>query len=226
MNFGITRQHFLRLLATAFAILWLLLAVSPVDRSTWMLENVLVAGSVFTLWSTRRSLPLSTLSYFSVFALLCLHVIGAHFTYSLVPYDSAFRSMSGESLTELFDLRRNHYDRLVHFAYGMLLALPFRELLMLHAGVRGFWSYFLPFDLVLSSSLAYELLEWCAAIVYGGDLGAAFLGTQGDEWDAHRDMALAGLGAALTLLGILLVNRRRRRDLSLEWLQQLEQKRI
>lgn len=134
--------------------------------------------------------------------------------------------MSGESLTELFDLRRNHYDRLVHFAYGMLLALPFRELLMLHAGVRGFWSYFLPFDLVLSSSLAYELLEWCAAIVYGGDLGAAFLGTQGDEWDAHRDMALAGLGAALTLLGILLVNRRRRRDLSLEWLQQLEQKRI
>jgi putative membrane protein len=82
-----------------------------------------------------------------------------------------------------------------------------RELLMRLAGVRGFWSYFLPLDLVMSSSLFYELLEWAAAVVFGGGLGAAFLGTQGDEWDAHRDMALAGIGG---LIAILLVYARNR----------------
>jgi putative membrane protein len=89
---------------------------------------------------------------------------------------------------------------------------------MLRAGVRGFWSYFLPFDLAMSTSLLYELIEWGAALVYGGDLGAAFLGTQGDEWDAHKDMALAGLGAVLALLGTWGLNRLKGRDLTLDWL--------
>lgn len=220
-----TRRNYLRWLASGFACLWLLLAISPLDRATWMLENVLLVGGVVTLWMTRRSLPLSTMAYSMVFALLCLHAVGAHFTYSLVPYDAAFHTFSGASFNDLFDLRRNHYDRLVHFAYGLLLALPFREMLMMHAGARGAWSYVLPFDLVMSSSLAYELIEWAAAVIWGGDLGAAFLGTQGDEWDAHRDMALAGLGALFALLGILLVNRRRGSDLSLDWLESLGQKR-
>jgi putative membrane protein len=138
---------------------------------------------------------------------LGLHAIGAHYTYSLVPYDAAFQSLTGDSLNGVLGLSRNHYDRLVHFGYGFLLALPMRELLMRLAGVRGFWSYFLPLDLVMSSSLFYELLEWAAAVVFGGGLGAAFLGTQGDEWDAHRDMALAGIGG---LIAILLVYARNR----------------
>jgi len=136
-----------------------------------------------------------------------LHAVGAHYTYSLVPYDAAFQNLTGDSLNSVLGLSRNHYDRLVHFGYGFLLALPMRELLMRLAGVRGFWSYFLPLDLVMSSSLFYELLEWAAAVVFGGGLGAAFLGTQGDEWDAHRDMALAGIGG---LIAILLVYARNR----------------
>jgi putative membrane protein len=73
----------------------------------------------------------------------------------------------------------------------------------------------------MSSSLLYELIEWGAAVVYGGDLGAAFLGTQGDEWDAHRDMALAGLGGLIAILGILAINSWRRRDMTLEWFKQV-----
>jgi len=213
-----TRKSYLLVLTAVFALLWALLAINPVDRATWLLENVLLLSGALTLWLSRRVLPLSTASCSMLFVFLCLHAIGAHFTYSLVPYDEAFRSFSGQSLNELLGFTRNHYDRLVHVAYGLLLALPVRELLMLHAGVRGFWSYFLPLDLVMSSSLFYELLEWLAAIVYGGGLGAAFLGTQGDEWDAHRDMLLAALGALFAVLMILAVNLWRRRDMTLDWL--------
>lgn len=216
-----TRERYIKVLAIAFAMLWMTLAIAPYDRATWLLENALLILGVLVLWKTRRSLPLSTASYTLLFVFLCLHAIGAHFTYSLVPYDEAMRNLSGSSISEALGLNRNHYDRLVHFAYGLLLVLPVRELLILFARVRGFWSYFLPLDIVMSTSLLYELIEWGAAVTYGGDLGAAFLGTQGDEWDAHRDMALAGLGGLIAALAILAVNTWRRSDISLDWFASL-----
>lgn len=215
-----TRKSYLLALTALFAVLWLVLAFDPFDRPTWMLENVLLVAGAVILWTTRRVLPLSTPSYTLLFLFLCMHAVGAHFSYSMVPYDEVFRSLSGHSLNELFGFNRNHYDRLAHFGYGLLLVLPLREMLMLHARVRGFWSYFLPLDLVMSSSVLYELIEWLAALVYGGDLGAAFLGTQGDEWDAQRDMALAGLGALLAALAVLALNLWRQRDMTLDWLAQ------
>jgi putative membrane protein len=217
-----SRRSFLVTLVAVFGVLWTALAISPLERDTWVLENTLLVLGALFLWFTRRALPLSTASYSLLFAFFCLHAIGAHFTYSLVPYDDALRTLSGYSLNDAFGLRRNHYDRLVHLAYGALLLLPFRELLMRSAGVRGFWSYFLPLDLVMSTSLLYELIEWGAVVAYGGDLGAAFLGTQGDEWDAHRDMALAGVGGLFAALAVLAVNRLQRRDVTLHWFAQLE----
>ena len=213
-----SRRTYLAILAGAFALLWIALAIQPYNRADWLLENALLAAGVLFLLITRNSIPLSRASYAMVFVFLCLHALGAHYTYSLVPYDEAFRSLTGHSLNGFFGAERNHYDRVIHFAYGLLLFHPFRELLMLRAGVRGFWSWFLPLDLAMSTSLLYELIEWGAAIVYGGDLGAAFLGTQGDEWDAHKDMALAGLGALCALAGIRGINRLKGRDLALDWL--------
>lgn len=202
-----------------YAALWAWLAIDPLDRAAWMLENALVFTAAAVLITTRRVLPLSTLSYTMIFVFMCMHAVGAHYTYSLVPYEEAIRSITGISVDTLLEAHRNHYDRWVHFCYGLLLVLPLRELLMLHAGVRGFWSYFLPLDLVVSSSLFYELLEWGAAVVYGGDLGVAFLGTQGDDWDAQRDMLLAGLGAISTILLVWLVNVLRAQDMTLAWLR-------
>jgi len=204
-----TRRRQLTLLYTAFAVFWLLLAIQPFDRPTWLLENTLVFAGIGLLYGIRRHVPLTITSHVLVVLFLSLHAIGAHYTYSLVPYDAAFQSLTGDSLNGFLGLSRNHYDRLVHFCYGLLLVLPMRELLMHLAGVRGFWSYFLPLDLVMSSSLFYELLEWAAAVVFGGGLGAAFLGTQGDEWDAHRDMALAGIGGLIAILLVYARNRRR-----------------
>jgi len=211
------KKAYITMLAVLFGALWAVLAVAPYDRSDWALENFLLLTGVGVLVATRRVLPLSNASYGLLFVFLCLHAIGAHYTYSLVPWDDALRSLSGSSLNELLGTTRNHYDRVVHLAYGLLLVLPLREWLMRHAGVRGFWSYFLPMDIVLSTSALYELIEWAAALLFGGDLGAAFLGTQGDEWDTHKDMALAALGALVATLAIWAVNRARGSDGTLEW---------
>lgn len=213
-----TRKTYITSLALVYGALWIALAIDPYDRADWALENVLLAIGIVVLVATRRVLPLSDVSYGMLSAFLCLHAIGAHYTYSLVPWDDAMRSVSGASLNDLFGATRNHYDRVVHFAYELLLVLPLREWLMGHAGVRGFWSYFLPLDVVLSTSALYELIEWAAALLFGGGLGAAFLGTQGDEWDTHKDMALAALGALIATLTIWAVNRARGRDTTLGWL--------
>ena len=92
------------------------------------------------------------------------------------------------------------------------------------ADVRGFWGYFLPLDLTMSTSMLYELIEWGAAVVFGGDLGQAYLGTQGDVWDAHKDMALASLGALIAMLVTDAINRRFQRDFAREWAESLRVK--
>ncbi len=102
-------------------------------------------------------------------------------------------------LQQLVGWERNNFDRVVHFTYGLLLAYPMREVFLRVANVRGFWGYFLPLDLTMSTSMLFELIEWAAAEVFGGDLGQAYLGTQGDVWDAHKDMALASLGALFAM---------------------------
>ena len=131
---------------------------------------------------------------------MCLHTIGAHYTYSLVPYDAWCEALTGRTLASFTGWERNHFDRLVHFSYGLLLAYPAREIFLRVADVRGFWGYFLPLDVVMATSMLYELIEWGAASLFGGELGAAYLGTQGDPWDAHKDMALATLGAIVAML--------------------------
>jgi len=118
---------------------------------------------------------------------------------------------------------RNNFDRVVHFAYGLLLAYPVRELFLRVADVRGFWGYFLPLDVVMSTSMLFELIEWLVAAVFaGGD--QTFNGTQGDVWDAHKDMAFATLGALIAMCVIAFVNGRYHRDFAREWNESLRVK--
>ena len=90
--------------------------------------------------------------------------------------------------------------------------------------MSGFWGYFLPLDLTMSSSMFYELVEWAAAELFSGDLGQAFLGTQGDVWDAHKDMAIASVGALLAMLLTAALNYRLQRDFAREWNESLRVK--
>jgi len=196
----INRDKYILVLCSIFLLWSILLAIEPHNRADWALENVLVLLFVLGLGLTYKKYPLSKLSYTLIFIFLMLHEIGSHYTYSQVPYDEWSTKLFGQSINSMLGLERNHYDRLIHFAYGLLLSYPIREIFILKSQVTGFWSYFFPLDLTMSTSLLYELIEWGAATIFAGELGMAYLGTQGDIWDAHKDMALASLGALITML--------------------------
>jgi putative membrane protein len=219
-------RRYLLVLAVLFAILWTALAIDPRYRGDWALENALVAGAVVVIALTYRRLTLSRVSYTLIFLFLCLHEVGAHYTYTEVPYDEWFKALGGQSLDSLLGWERNNFDRVVHFCYGLLLAYPVREIFLRVAAVRGFWGYFLPLDLTMSTSAMYELFEWAAAEAFGGDLGQAYLGTQGDIWDAHKDMALASLGALVAMLITYAINRTLQRDFASEWAESLRVKHV
>lgn len=214
------RRYFL-VLSALFSAWWLLLAIEPYDRADWALENVLVVIGAILLWLTYRHLPLSRVSYTCVFVFLCFHAIGAHYTYALTPYDEWFLALTGTSFNALVGWDRNNFDRIAHFLYGLLLAYPIRELYFRIVDIRGFWGYFLPLDLTASTSMLYELIEWGAAELVGGDLGMAYLGTQGDPWDAHKDMLLAASGAFIAILITLLLNLYLQKDFNREWAHSL-----
>src|SRR4051812_23873492 len=196
-----------KILLGAFLLYDVAWAIRPVDVKDWALENVLsVLFLAFLVWGYRLGFRFTNISYTCMFVFLCLHTIGAHYTYSLVPYNEWTRRLFGTPLNDWFGFQRNHFDRLVHFSFGLLMAYPIRELFMRVAGARGFWGYYLPLDLTMSFSLVYELIEWAAAIHFGGSLGTAYVGDQGDPWDAQKDMALASLGALISMCIVAFIN--------------------
>jgi putative membrane protein len=217
-------RRFLAILAALLAIQFGLWAISPHDRKDWLLENALVVIFVGVLAATYKKLTLSRISYFLIFLFLSLHLIGSHYTYSEVPYDAWFEALTGRSLNGLLGWERNNFDRVIHFAYGLLLAYPIREVFLRVIRLRGFWGYFFPLDITMSTSMLYELVEWGAASFFGGDLGQAYLGTQGDVWDAHKDMALASLGALIAMLVTGGLNYWLDRDFAAEWVESLKVK--
>lgn len=214
-------RRYLLVLAVIFGLLWAGLAIAPYDRHDWALENALVLAFALGLTASYRHFTFSRISYTLIFLFLCLHALGAHYTYSEVPYDRWWRSLTGSTFNAQMGWDRNHFDRLVHLCYGLLFAYPLREVFLRVAQARGFWGYFLPLDFTLSTSAMFELFEWAAAAFFGGDLGVAYLGTQGDVWDAHKDMLLAGMGATLAMLITAAINLRLQRDFAREWSESL-----
>ena len=214
------RRYFL-VLTAVYAVFWAALAIDPHDRGDWALENVLVVVAAVLLFFSYKRVLLSRISYTLIFIFLGLHAIGAHWTYSLVPYDEIFHATTGYSFDEWMGWQRNHYDRIVHLAYGLLLAYPIRELFLRVAEVKGFWGYFLPVVLTMAASMFYELVEWGAAEVFGGELGIAFVGAQGDVWDAQKDMSLATLGALIAMGVTALININLDKDFAREWSESL-----
>lgn len=191
------RLILLALFAAAFAAL----GIAPISREDWLLENALVvAALIWLIWGARHGRPLSNAAYTLLFAFGLFHELGAHYTYSQVPYEAWFGALSGgRSLDALLGFERNQYDRLVHFLYGLLIAPVAAEVLVERVPLRGAWRFVLPATFMFSHALIYELIEWGAASAFGGELGESYLGTQGDVWDAQKDMALAVLGTLIAL---------------------------
>ena len=220
----ISHRCYLAVLGTLFAALWIALAIDPRYRQDWALENVLVVVFAVAIAASHRGFLLSRLSYTLIFLFLCVHEVGAHYTYAEVPYDAWLKALTGRSLNEAMGWQRNHFDRFAHFLYGLLMAYPLREFFLRVADARGFWGYFLPLDFTISTSAIFELFEWGAAEIFVAELGTAYLGTQGDVWDAHRDVALASAGALIAMLITALINAYLRRDFARELQESLRVK--
>jgi putative membrane protein len=187
-------------LLVLYVLIWVALAVQPKYRQDWALENLLVLVGVPALIANYHRLRFSNGAYVCLFIFFfCIHAVGAHYTYPEVPYDDWARALTGHSLDATFGWQRNHYDRAVHLAYGLLLAPAAVQLLDRRAPQQGIWRWLLPVLFLASHSVIYEMIEMAAALIFGGELGTAYLGTQGDVWDAQKDMALAMAGAVISV---------------------------
>ena len=161
-------------------------AIRPHSFAVWMTETFWVVGLLAVLLSTRRMFRFSLAAYACFFAWMMLQTVGAHYTFELVPMDW---------LKEPLGLVRNPYDRIAHFAVGWF-AFPFAELFLRKSWVKSasLAAFFAVMTVVAMAGL-WELVEWQYAVIDGGDAGAAFLGSQGDVWDAQKDILCDTLGA-------------------------------
>ena len=174
-----------------YLLSWLYLAIEPIDRSDWLLNNLLVFITLPLLIYSYRYFRFSNISYILITLFMLLHAIGAHYSYTFTPF--------GDWLKEMLNLNRNHYDRIVHFSFGLLLAYPLKELLDRVVKVPGLWSYsFSPLFIVAFSAI-FEVIEAIVAEAVSPELGMMFLGSQGDIWDAQKDILVALYGSALTM---------------------------
>lgn len=177
------------LLGLLFSAFWIVLAVSPVSREVWWAENIPVLMVCAFLAATYRRFRFSGLAYTFMAAWLFLHTVGGHYTFANVPFGW---------VTDLFGFERNHFDRIAHFSvgfYAFALAEYLQRKRLAHpVAVLAFC-----LASVMALACAYEIVEWWYAVLVGGDAGVEFLGSQGDTWDAQKDMLADTLGAVFAL---------------------------
>ena len=184
---------------TSFATIWISTLVGTNDLNNWLLENTLTVIFFLFLLFSYKKYQFSDLSYLLITVYLCLHVYGAKYTYAENPF--------GYWLKDYMGWERNHYDRIVHFSFGFLLAYPMRELFLKWVKYPTMVAWVLPIEITLSVSGFYELIEWAVADIFFPSQGDAYLGTQGDIWDAQKDIFLAFLGAILATTIVSLIKK-------------------
>jgi putative membrane protein len=201
-----------RIMLLALAALLLLVQVKQPFPGTAPLHHLptlaLLLASPFLL----RRWPLSDAGLGCIVLFFVLHTIGGRWTYSNVPYDDWARALTGHTISETFGFTRNHYDRLVHFAYGALAILPVSEALRRHARLGPRMALYVAIEGVLAVSALYEIFEWLLTLAMAGSLADAYNGQQGDMWDSQKDMALAALGAALAAFALHIRRRQQTRE--------------
>ena len=187
-----SRRSGLVILWIAVAVIFVWSAVRPHDYFTWILEvfPAIIGAGVLAL--TYRRFKFTTLVYILIALHMIILMVGGHYTYAEVPI--------GNWIRDQFELSRNHYDRLGHFAQGFVPAMIAREVLLRLRVVKpGSWLNIFVISICLAFSALYELLEWTVSALTGS-AGDAFLGTQGDVFDTQKDMAMALAGAIVALI--------------------------
>lgn len=181
------KNKFLCGLLYTYAVLFLVLAINPVDRMTWFVENLtvwIILAVILGLYA--GGIRFSNAAYALMFVLVYLHTIGGHWTFALVPFDF---------VTDLFGFERNHYDRIAHFTVGFYAFAIAEWLYVKRLVANRFLLFTYPVFVIATVAMSYELIEWIYAALANPEAGIAYLGSQGDIWDAQKDMLADTLGA-------------------------------
>lgn len=189
-----------KILLALYIVVFILLGINPYDRAVWWAENLPILAIVFLLVVTYRKFRFSNWAYLLMSCLVFIHTVGGHFTFERVPFGF---------VSDLFGFSRNHYDRMGHFSAGFY-AFAAAELLLEKRWVNSRWILFLfPVFFIFTVAAVYELFEWQYAVLADPEAGIAVLGSQGDIWDAQKDMLADGLGAICTTVLFFMVNKKR-----------------
>ena len=183
---------FLKYLMTGYVVLFLILAFNPVDRATWFVENLtvwIILAVIIGLY--LGGIIFSRIAYALMFVLIYLHTIGGHWTFALVPFDW---------VTDFFGFSRNHFDRMAHFSVGFYAFAIAEWLWSKKLVANKFLLFTYPIFVIATIAMGYELIEWIYAAAANPEAGAAYLGSQGDIWDAQKDMLADTLGAIMAVI--------------------------
>ncbi|MBK6937470.1 MAG: DUF2238 domain-containing protein [Chitinophagaceae bacterium] len=199
----ISGNAFLISLVISFVALWFYMYINCIDVTDWFIENMLVF--IFSAWCifSYKRFAFSDTSYFFFYLFLLLHIFRAMYAYTQNPV--------GEYFQEKYNLWRNPYDRVVHFGFGFLLAYPLHDYLLNRLKIKSHWQYVLPVEITLSLACTFELIEWTVAELTTKETGETYVATQGDVWDAHKDIALAVAGAAITMLTLYIYRNQKKK---------------
>jgi putative membrane protein len=172
---------------------------APYPREMYLQHSPTVFLLFFLPWLMRRY-PVSRAGFTCLIVFMLFHTLGARYIYSYVPYDVWSDHLFGTRLRDAFGLRRNHYDRFVHFLFGFLWTLPAWDMLTRHFRVRPRLALYFAIEFIMAASMLYEVFEWGLTMLLAPEDANAYNGQQGDMWDAQKDMTLALLGSLLTAL--------------------------
>ncbi len=202
-------DRFQKVLFVLFLAFFAASCVAPPYLEYLLMQHVPTVLGAFLLAYLSNRFVISRLSFASIILFLALHTLGARYLYSYVPYDVWTERLFGVSVSQTFGFERNHYDRLVHFSFGLLVAVPIQEVERRHLGLSVAVSSVLAIECIVATSASYELIEWFVAVIFTPDWADQFLGQQGDMFDAQKDMSLAASGAIVSIGILAVVNRTR-----------------
>jgi len=182
-------RYYPHILAILFFIFFILLAINPLDRGVWIVEVIPIVIVFILLIFTYNKFQFTNISYSLMVMWLVWHTIGGHYTFANVPFDF---------ITDLFNFERNHFDRIGHLVIGFY-AYPMAEFLTRKRYTNIVVASFFGLFFIMSIAAGYEIVEWAYAVIDGGNTGIEFLGSQGDIWDAQKDMLADTIGALISL---------------------------
>ena len=194
-----TSHTFPTILLAIYVVLFIILALSPIDRTTWWVENAtvwIIVGTLLVLY--WRGIRFSNTAYLLMSVLIYLHTIGGHYTFAKVPFDW---------VTNTFGFARNHFDRVAHFSVGFYAFAIAEWLWSKRLVANKFLLFTYPVFVIATIAMSYEVIEWIYAAVANPEAGIAYLGSQGDVWDAQKDMLADTLGAIVATIFFFLQHR-------------------